>query len=186
MLERKPAKDGSEPACRKAAEESVAKFVQALPQILTEQERYDRIRKAFDATATGVEKCAENYDPELYLQRENVRNLTPEAQMNIMMGVRQGIFKMRAFIDELQKSPLAEINGTSVIFEACAKRTEEIRMQMPVANAVMKSGPYSIGNIDDDCDTPSASVLDTLRQTLVLAAGHMAGVFLVLDDMISA
>lgn len=185
MLERtEPAQDGAEAACRTAAYKSVAKFVESLPNTLTEQEHYDRLRRAFDATAKGVEHCLENFDPELHLERRNAENLSRKEQACIIAGVQEGIYKMHAFVDEMQKSPLADVNGTSVIFDQCAKRTDEIRAQLPTARAVMENGPYSIGNIDDDGFVPLR--VARLKQTLVVAAGYIAGIFLIFDDMLAA
>lgn len=101
-------------------------------------------------------------------------------------GLEGAAHRLAVVQEEMAKSGLCKVNGTSVVFAECAKQKEIFFNTAAQARQVNEVGPYGIDNIDDDRDGPSPSAMKGFQQKLILSLNYLAGIVLVFEDMLAA
>lgn len=185
MVMREPAR-GEDDSCRDRAVKSVQKLIDSLPHGQTEEERYKALQLIAKLTTASAQRCADNFGPEEFLARKIPQNYSPQARVCLLDGLEGAAHRLAVVQEEMAKSGLCKVNGTSVVFAECAKQKEIFFNTAAQARQVNEVGPYGIGNIDDDRDGPSPSAMKGLQQKLILSLNYLAGIVLVFEDMLAA
>lgn len=177
---------GEVDACREKAVRSVQKLIDNIPHGQTEEERYKALELIAEVTTASAQRCADNFGREEFLTRDIPQNYSPQARVCMLDGLEGAAHRLAVVQEEMAKSGLCKVNGTSVVFAECAKQKEIFFKTAAQARQVNENGPYSIGNIDDDRDGPSPTALNGLHQKLVLSLNYLAGIVLVFEDILAA
>lgn len=185
MVMRDPARGGAD-ACREKAVKKVTGLIEKLPSGHTEEQRFDALKRDFDTTVACAQRCADNFLPEEFIARDIPGTESAFGRECMLTALEESAYRLAALEEKMAESPLSRVNGRSVAFADCAKAKKIIFDQIGQAREVNQSGPYSIGNIDDDCDGPGRTVMKGLQRNLVLSLNYLAGIVLVFEDMLAA
>jgi hypothetical protein len=162
---------GEAEACRQKGVTKANKFLEKL-EGLSEAERFERIRERFKAVWNCTNACAENFERQKFEERENGKK--PQGELAILIcGNIQGVAEMKTLCGEMNKSPLARVNGTSFEFAACSELTAREESKLPTAIDVYHTAV-----------PPRAST--AFESKLTCIACSIASFFLVFEDVIAA
>lgn len=140
--------------CRDKALQRTSAFMAQIPEGATDAQKFDLLKDQWGKVLSCSQKCGENFDPELFVERDN-NQIPNERLKDLLETYMVGLYRMDALVAEMDKLPCTKINGTSVAFAICAKQTNQIEIDMGRALIVYQTGPFSIYNVND-VDAPPA------------------------------
>ncbi len=105
---------------REKASQKVQKLISTFPADIAPEEKFEKLVKQFEVVASCTNKCAENFDPKAFEDRKLGEN-TPEYLSSLRQAHELGVCHLEALQIEMEKMPLAKVNGTSVEFARCTK-----------------------------------------------------------------
>lgn len=113
---------------RDKASKKVQNLILSLPEDISPSEKFGRLMQEFQKVAVYTHKCAENFDPGAFEER-NLATNNAEYLLSLRQANLLGIHHMEALHQKMQELPLARVNGTSVDFLHCTQhlKTESIR-----------------------------------------------------------
>lgn len=123
--------------CEKKANEKISTLFEGLNSLTAEQ-RFEELHKSFQKFEGCTRACLDNFDVDNFIGRNN--NQKSDEQLSCMIqGALQGFFLVCAIQEEMKKSPLSRVNGTSSIFAKCADSAIRVEDSLARGIAVYKA-----------------------------------------------
>ncbi|PZO83461.1 MAG: hypothetical protein DI626_09020 [Micavibrio aeruginosavorus] len=115
---------------REKASKKVQQLINTFPADIAPEDKFQRLVKQFAVVASCTHKCAENFDPGAFEER-NLGVNTSKFLSSLRDAHELGVCQLEALQKEMEKMPLAHVNGTSVEFANCTQTlmSETIRFE---------------------------------------------------------
>jgi len=131
--------NGGSDSCRQKVIEKLHLFLDTIPEDAGEGERLQKLSAFFAKVAYATEKFGDNFALDNFIERGHGDPKTRDMQCldYMLCGNDEGVMLLEAIRDEMAKSPLAQVNGTSLEFQRCAAKCKDEEIRLANAHRLM-------------------------------------------------